>query len=90
MGTTHENLSRRERIRKLSEEYEDRARIASLEADVDSYSTLAKVALGHVAALTTRNDQLQQQTRDLRDEIADLNAELRWLRGFLMDRDRAA
>jgi hypothetical protein len=33
---------------------------AALREDNDSYSTLAKVALGHVAALTTRNDRLQR------------------------------
>ena len=63
---------------------------ASLREDLESYRTLAQVALGHVAALTTRNDHLQQQNHHLRHEITDLQAELEWLRGFLMDRDRAA
>jgi cell division protein FtsB len=63
---------------------------ASLREDVESYSTLAKVALSHVAALTRRNDQLQEQNRTLRNDISDLHDELKALREFLMERDRAA
>ena len=63
---------------------------ASLRDDLESYSTLAKVALTHVQALTVRNDQLKQQNRDLRNQVTDLHGELQWLRAFLMDRDRAA
>jgi len=35
----------------------------SLRDDVESYSTIAKMALHHVAKLTTRNDHLQEQNR---------------------------
>ena len=63
---------------------------ASLREDLDSYRALAQTALGHVAALTKRTDHLHQHNRELRNEITDLRAELQWLRGFLMDRDRAA
>jgi predicted RNase H-like nuclease (RuvC/YqgF family) len=90
METTLQNLPQRDRILKLTEEYEDHARIRSLEADVESYQALTYAALGHVRALTVRNDQLQRRNLEQQNEISDLHAELRWLRGFLMDTDRAA
>ena len=43
----------------------------SLMADVDAYRALALEALGHVAALTRRNDALTEENRELRNDVKE-------------------